>query len=355
MVGRAAPAICASLLARSAASRVGVELGMRRRVVGEHGTADSRHLKSNQQDNTNPDFQKDNLIIFESRSTIALEAMARRAAARPQPRFAELATISCASRLRRWRLGDQMSSSEKRRQRRAMELARKRGTRVTHPNGAESGLTQAQPLFQERSLSPPSLPQKVEGAASQTPPGACRALIRRARTIGHWIWYDKSLLATWTFRLFTLLSVGYLVYDRVYETGASVTIVASDPKNPFFFPFSINNNSHIFPIRNVRWECTVIYAKDANNNTFSNDISLHGTQTEIAAGGNLNIDCNVISNTSLFIRNDAPIKQAVLRIELLYESNLFGLYFWERHPHATEFTWISDASNPQWVRGSFAR
>jgi hypothetical protein len=51
-------------------------------------------------------------------------------------------------------------------------------------------------------------------------------------------WLKENFL-TWLFRLFTLISVGYLVYDRFYETGALIQSPASDPKNPFLFPFQL--------------------------------------------------------------------------------------------------------------------
>jgi hypothetical protein len=60
---------------------------------------------------------------------------------------------------------------------------------------------------------------------------------------------------TWLFRLFTFISVSYLVYDRIYETGALTQSPASDPHDPFLFPFSITNMSHIFTLRDIKWRC----------------------------------------------------------------------------------------------------
>ena len=248
-----------------------------------------------------------------------------------------------------------MSSNQKRKAQRAAELARRHPLQEAKVSAGPSPHT----------LSPGLAPQAPSGLA--TPPAssvaapthmvrdACYALIRRARSLPSWIWHDKSLIVTWIFRVLTLSSAGYLVVDRIYETDATVTTVASYPKNPFLFPFSINNNSHLFSIRNVIWKCVVVTAKDANNNSFLNDTSIFGTQSEIAAGGNLNITCNVLGGTSHIIRTSAPIVQATLRIELSYQSNLFGFYYWNCHPRPTEFTWMSDASNPQWVRGEFAK
>src|ERR1700737_1475190 len=74
-----------------------------------------------------------------------------------------------------------------------------------------------------------------------------------------WTWHHRWRTAKWIGVLFwrsaTLLSVGYLVYDRYYETDATLSVPASDPSFPFTFPFAITNNSHVFAIRNVAWSC----------------------------------------------------------------------------------------------------
>src|ERR1700733_13395967 len=54
-------------------------------------------------------------------------------------------------------------------------------------------------------------------------------------------------------RLATAISVGYLVFDRIYETSVTVTAPVPDARRPFEFPFSITNNSHLWSIRNVAW------------------------------------------------------------------------------------------------------
>ena len=54
--------------------------------------------------------------------------------------------------------------------------------------------------------------------------------------------------ATWSgfFRLATLLSVGYLVYDRIYETSVAISSETADAGQPFRIPFTVTNNSHLF-------------------------------------------------------------------------------------------------------------
>ena len=55
-----------------------------------------------------------------------------------------------------------------------------------------------------------------------------------------------ELMANWFFRSLTLLSVFYLVFDRIYETSATISAPAPDALKPFSFPFSVRNNSHFF-------------------------------------------------------------------------------------------------------------
>src|SRR5262245_21496102 len=85
--------------------------------------------------------------------------------------------------------------------------------------------------------------QSPETPSPQTNPPASSRVTRT----GFW-WID--LIANWFFRFLTLITVGYLVFDRIYETSAYVFSPASDPENPWVFPFTIANNSHVFSIKN---------------------------------------------------------------------------------------------------------
>ena len=174
-----------------------------------------------------------------------------------------------------------------------------------------------------------------------------------------WTWTHKWLIlrfvgnAVW--RVATLLSVSYLVFDRLYETGATVSSPSSDPRDPFLFPFSIANNSHLFPIYNVQWICRHISTK--SNVTLTNVSFEWHTENNIDRGNVLNIDCNDVGPRSHIIHTETPpiYTEAIIDIELKYDINIFGLFSKTIHPNPTRFTWIAQASNPQWVRGEFAR
>jgi hypothetical protein len=93
-----------------------------------------------------------------------------------------------------------------------------------------------------------------------------------------WIWKNPwkstKTFVNIFFRLATLVSVGYLVADRIYETNASISSPAPDPRNPLDSPFTITNNSHIFTIRNVEWYCYVHYLNTKGTDHVLNEARL---------------------------------------------------------------------------------
>jgi hypothetical protein len=220
---------------------------------------------------------------------------------------------------------------------------------------------------QEKPLSRPKPPSPSLGPAS--PPHALSLVSRFARLLlriatapfrlASRLWHHprRETFWSWFFRFLTLLSVSYLVYDRIYETEATIEVSASDPAFPFTFPFIIKNNSHISAIDNVRWACRYIHMEFGNHNTLDAGQQILGSTSTIAAGKTLNINCNAIGPNSRFIHeNEKPkISSVTLAIELSYVSKFFGLLPWHRHPTPTLFTWFPDATNPQWIKGDFAR
>jgi hypothetical protein len=174
--------------------------------------------------------------------------------------------------------------------------------------------------------------------------------IRALRSIFCWIWQKNELIWTWFFRLLTLMSVGYLVYDRIYETGVSISSPASDPKNPFAFPFSITNNSHIFTVEKIYWRCRFPgnrISVNPNGGTiwYENVATVGGTKSEISPGGILNISCLEPGKPWLDYQNVTVV------IEMGYKTYIFGVFPLHRD-RAETFTWFVNADRPQWVRGA---
>lgn len=156
----------------------------------------------------------------------------------------------------------------------------------------------------------------------------------------------------WVFRVATAVSVGYLLYDRIYETAATLSISASDPHDPMMFPFSVTNNSHIFKIRHFHWTCWVISFVNAKNSGMANFglTQKRSAEFTIDEGETLNFHCFKGNGMKIFDFGDAPVLKAEVMVEISYNSA-----FNAKLDEKTKFTWIGEASNPQWIRGEFAQ
>jgi hypothetical protein len=172
-------------------------------------------------------------------------------------------------------------------------------------------------------------------------------LKKAAHSVFCWLSESRSGIVNWIFRLLSLLGVFYLVYDRIYETGATISSAGSDPKNPLYFPFSISNNSHIFTLRHIDWKCQFVKAELLGFTPNNVGFGFGGTANEIAPGDILNGSCRraiggmqAQSNISMYV-------------DVQYDTNILG-YTLYRHPRML-FTWAPDSTNPQWIRGEIAK
>jgi hypothetical protein len=66
---------------------------------------------------------------------------------------------------------------------------------------------------------------------------------------------QRASAETRGFRLLTAASFSYLVFERFYETAATVSSSVLNDQRPNVFLVTITNNSHLFPIKNVVWFC----------------------------------------------------------------------------------------------------
>jgi hypothetical protein len=147
------------------------------------------------------------------------------------------------------------------------------------------------------------------------------------------------------------VGVVYLIYDSIYQTGATISSVASDPKHPFAYPFVITNNSNIFAIRNLEWTCDIVHGGIPDNNFYAQNLSVsHDTQGQvhiIEPGNVLNVSC------SQEFGNMPGNSIITVKIGTYYETTILWIYTFPRCPRQV-FTWATWASNPQWVRGDYA-
>jgi hypothetical protein len=197
-----------------------------------------------------------------------------------------------------------VSSSERRRERRARELARRHEQQQAQPSSTNEA--------------PPRLAPEPEAPLAS--PGPVRAV---SRWFVKWVWRDKSLLVTWLFRFFTVLSVSYLVYDRLFETALTISAAASDPKDAFKYPFSINNNSHLFLVTGLQWQCLIISIQSEHLNMTKSAIGF-GTNASIQAGQNLNITCDPSIMISQAQRSEIkqPLFKSYFLMMLIYYGSI---------------------------------
>jgi hypothetical protein len=190
-----------------------------------------------------------------------------------------------------------------------------------------------------------------EARLTTTPPTLAPGDRKRlARTCFAWL---KGNFFTWLFRVVTLLSFTYLVLDRIYETGALIQSPAFDPNDPFLFPFSITNMSHIFTLRDIKWRCKFPFRTydrvnpvNGSDNIYEDLSNVSGTTKELPPGGVLNVSCgHPLGNTQLF-----PFQNIKVLIYVDYNTNILWLYTLHRNP-AEQFTWAGTAERPQWIRG----
>jgi hypothetical protein len=172
-----------------------------------------------------------------------------------------------------------------------------------------------------------------------------------------WIWFHRTKIFEGILQIGAVAGIVYLVLDTYFQTEATISSTASDPKDPFYFPFSVANNSHIFSIRDVKWRCVFVYMMNDSHVAFMNDgTDGSGFQEEILPNGILNIDCNGLNPV---LRIAPPIMAAKISIDLSYNTSVLRtkLFSWQFHraPPPTEFNWYGGASNPQWIKGKSLR
>jgi hypothetical protein len=172
-------------------------------------------------------------------------------------------------------------------------------------------------------------------------------IFQHFRIIRH-LFHERII--TWVFRLFTLLSFYYLVYDRFYETTGSISVTGADPADPYRFPFAFTNQSHMFTLKTISWKCNIIRTEYEGDIIFANvKVVGHGIAQELQTGGVINITC----------RTPAEVNQnmigGVIEIETDYYVSVLGLFELHRTPKAVKFTWITSATEErsQWIKGEF--
>jgi hypothetical protein len=153
--------------------------------------------------------------------------------------------------------------------------------------------------------------------------------------------------------IMSILGFSYLVIDLRFQTAPSISSPASDPGNPFRFPFSFTNNSHLFSVYNVSWTChleKMVLSGDAPVPTAKEPrvMMAAGSASILLPGNILNLDCS-----RAFSTHGARIQELAMSINTTYTMYTLGLLP-STAKQSTSFRWYPEAANPQWIKGQDA-
>ena len=142
---------------------------------------------------------------------------------------------------------------------------------------------------------------------------------------------------------------------RISKYRPAIALPIVDPIQAPATPVAENNAAVVRRI----WPRQSVHAESESGsehiNITNSTLLSRGTKISIAPGHNLNIKCDILSQTANFLHASQRFHfiDATIEISAEYEISILGLYKWTRNPVATKFTWVTDVSNPQWVRGEF--
>jgi hypothetical protein len=210
-----------------------------------------------------------------------------------------------------------------------------------------------------RQSKPKEVSAERKPALEQSPKTPSTPTIPQDSRKGGVRWRRLDLVANWFFRILTLISVSYLVADRLYEiSAASVSSPASDPQNPLMSSFMITNNSHLFTLRNVEWACGIDYLQTEKDQTIHDVNLMGGTELSISPGQSIVFNCNKPTKKyAPFFGFTSPITDALLSIKVRYDVDInliIASFYWKKYPPPAIFRWSPHSTYSQWIRGRSA-
>jgi hypothetical protein len=150
----------------------------------------------------------------------------------------------------------------------------------------------------------------------------------------------------------TYLSLAYLLYNSLYQTGASVAVAFSDPRFPLASPFQVTNNSNLYNMKNASLSCRVGELNFGQVEWKGGTFIAYNKPQLIPIGETLNFFCRVLDVVGPSLREGSTIE-----IVLQYDINILGIPWisWHLHPNPSLFTWVTGRGVSQWVKGPFAK
>jgi hypothetical protein len=170
-------------------------------------------------------------------------------------------------------------------------------------------------------------------------------IARYRRSLGNTLHLLSSVMS--------VLAFSYLVIDLRFQSAPSISSAASDPLDPFRFPFSFTNNSHLFSVYNVSWTCHLERLVSSGGFSLRDAKSARmmvgsGSASTLEPGEILNLDCS-----RSFPAQVGHIEELSMSIDTTYTMYTLG-FLPSVARQSTFFRWYPDASNPQWVKGKDA-
>jgi hypothetical protein len=127
--------------------------------------------------------------------------------------------------------------------------------------------------------------------------------------------------------------------DYYFQTTPAIHITGSDASNPFLFPFSIKNESKLFDLHDVKWECKIHTVLDPGNNMDGDHVAGGKTKIIPSNGEPVNSTCGASMVNGMYVTS--------LKLWVHVDYKLL----WMSRSSDAAFTWITGTSSPKWIEG----
>lgn len=119
-----------------------------------------------------------------------------------------------------------------------------------------------------------------------------------------------------------------------------IEVSGSDPASPFVFPFSVTNESWIFPMKDIDWRCSVEHMQAEGVTLDKVSIGMMDMHPSIGAGDIVNYSCPVMNP-------GVPVSSLTMDVSIKY--TFLGIW---RRVQTQPFIWIVDNQQSKWIKGT---
>jgi len=119
-----------------------------------------------------------------------------------------------------------------------------------------------------------------------------------------------------------------------------IEVSGSDPASPFVFPFSVTNESWVFPMKNIDWTCSVEHMQAEGVILDNVSVGMMDMRPSIGAGGTVNYSCPVMNS---------GVSVSSLTMDVNIKYTFLGIW---RRTQTQPFIWIVDNQQSKWIKGT---